>query len=485
MFTRKRQLIKQLLIDTSYISKNVTVFGWIESFRVQKGGGIAFITLNDGSGLSSIQIIIDPKTEEEKEKLDTIYQDGTKGVSLEVYGKIVKSPAKGQLIELKAERIKILGKVNASEYPISKSKLPLEHLRKEEHIHLRIRTKTIASIARLRNICATATHDFFQQHSFQYVHTPIITGNDCEGAGETFSISNTLGEEPFFGKPVGLSVSGQLHGEAYAAGLGDIYTFGPTFRAENSNTQRHLGEFWMIEPEMCFIDLKDLMDITEDYIRFCIKSCLEKCKDEIEFMNGKYQTELLAQLKSICENPFHRMNYTELIECLEKEIEEGKVIVRIKDMEHKKFKKLSKGKHIFEEPVFWGCDLGSEHEKYMTDTIIKGPLIVYDYPEEIKSFYMKKNKESTHRTVQAMDVLVPKIGELVGGSMRIDNYEEIKEKMESLGIDIPWYLDLRKYGSVPHGGFGLGFERLVMLVSGIYNIKDIMPFPRYPKHCPM
>jgi len=481
MFTRKRILIKKIFENTSqYIDKSITVCGWIENFRVQKNNGIAFISLTDGSYLTSLQVILDPKTDEEREKLDSIYEDGTKGVSLEVTGILVSSPAKGQPIELKGETLKIFGKVDASEYPITKKKLTLEHLRKFQH--LRIRTKTISAISRIRNTCSLATHEFFQLHNFKYVHTPLLTSNDCEGAGETFNISNTLSDgEPFFSKPTNLTVSGQLHGETYATGLGDIYTFGPTFRAENSNTSRHLAEFWMIEPEMCFIDLNDLMDITEDYIKFCINTCLLQSKLEIEFFNKNYQPELLSSLQNVVSKPFQRISYTEVIKTIEKHILEGKAIVRDKKMEHKKFKKKAKGKHIFEEPVFWGCDLGSEHEKYMTDKVFEGPVIVYNYPKEIKSFYMKENPDG--KTVQAMDVLVPFIGELVGGSMRIDDYEELKDKMGGKGIDIPWYLDIRKYGSVPHGGFGLGFERLIMMITGISNIKDVIPFARYPKHC--
>ena len=313
----------------------------------------------------------------------------------------------------------------------------------------------------------------------------MLTSNDCEGAGETFAISNTIGsdDEYFFGKPVNLTVSGQLHGETYASALGDIYTFGPTFRAENSNTTRHLAEFWMIEPEMCFITLDDLMNITDDYIKFCVNACLTDLKQDIEFFDKHYQNGLKEQLEALLKEPFKRMSYTEVIECLEREIAEGRAIVRVKEMENKKFKKLAKGKHVFEEPVFWGCDLGSEHEKYMTDKVVQGALIVYDYPKEIKSFYMKENADG--KTVQAMDLLVPNIGELVGGSMRIDDFEELNAKMEAKQISIPWYLDLRRYGSVPHGGFGLGFERLIMLITGIYNIRDVIPYPRYPRHCDM
>ena len=481
MFTRKRVPLKTLFQNTrEYLNKKLTFCGWVESFRVQQNNGIAFLTVNDGSCLTSLQVILDPKSDEEREKLDTIYEDGTKGVSVEVFGKIVASPAKGQVIELRGENLKILGRVDASEYPIAKKKLSLEHLRKFPH--LRIRTKTFAAISRIRNTCSFATHSFFQLHNFKYVHTPCLTSNDCEGAGETFDISNKLSDgEPFFGRPVNLTVSGQLHGETYATALGDIYTFGPTFRAENSNTPRHLAEFLMIEPEMCFIDLKDLMDITEDYIKFCVKACQLHCQEEIEFFTKQYTEGLNDSLKSLVKNPFARMSYTEFIETLDREITEGRAVVRDNAMEPKKFRKKHKGKHIFEENVFWGCDLGSEHEKYMTDKVVKGPLIVYNYPKEIKSFYMKENEDG--KTVQAMDVLVPSIGELVGGSMRIDDYEELKDKMETKGITIPWYLDIRKYGTVPHGGFGLGFERLIMMVTGIYNIKDVIPFARYPKHC--
>lgn len=483
MFKRNRKLVKEILQDKKLLNSDVKVCGWINNFRVQKNNGISFITLNDGTCLEELQIIVDPKSPEEIELFKPIYEFGTKGVSLEVLGTLVESPMSGQEVELKAKSIKILGKVDASNYPISKNKLTLEYLRK--HLHLRIRTRTHAAVSRIRNCCSMATHTFFQLHSFKYVHTPLITSNDCEGAGETFQISNTLGEEnePFFGKNVNLTVSGQLHGETYATSLGDIYTFGPTFRAENSNTSRHLAEFWMIEPEMCFINLRDLMDITEDYIKFCINCCLKSNLEDIKFFDKQYMEGHLDSIQALIEKPFSRLSYTEVIDLLLKEIEEGKAIIRDKSIENKKFKKRAKGKHIFEEPIFWGCDLASEHEKYMTDKIINGALFVYDYPKEIKSFYMKENEDK--KTVQAMDLLVPNIGELVGGSIRIDDYKELEDKMKKKNIDIPWYLDLRKYGSVPHGGFGLGFERLIMLMTGIYNIKDIIPYPRHPKHCEM
>ena len=487
MFTRNRLLINELFKDPdSYLDKDINVCGWIENFRVQKNNGISFINLNDGSGIESLQIIIDPKSPDDLENYDSIYTDGTKGVSIKVYGTVITSPAKGQSIELKCKSLKILGRVNASEYPISKKKLTLEYLRK--YPHLRARTKTIASVARVRNICSIATHEYFQSIKCKYVHTPIITSNDCEGAGETFDISNKLNDsELFFGNNVNLTVSGQLHGETYATALSDIYTFGPTFRAENSNTPRHLAEFWMIEPEMCFIDFKDLIDVAEDYIKFTINKCLVECKDEITFFNTNYQSDLLSSLQDIASKPFVRMTYKEVVAKINQDITDGKAIIRNEKLyDPKKFKKLSKDKHIFEGPetddglLPYDYDLDSEHEKYMTNKVINGVLVVTNFPAKIKSFYMKENKDDT---VHAMDILVPNIGELVGGSMREEDYDILKNKMEKLSISIPWYLDTRKYGTVPHGGFGLGFERLIMLMCGIYNIKDIIPYPRYPKHC--
>ena len=342
MFKRKRTLIKDTLSNKQLINKEITVCGWINNFRVQKNKGISFITLSDGTCLTELQIIVDPQTPEETTKFESIYEKGTKGVSLKVTGILVESPMSGQEVELKASDIEIYGDVDASEYPISKTKLTLEHLRK--YPHLRIRTKTHASIARIRNICSTATHTFFQMQSFKYVHTPVITSNDCEGAGETFQISNTLGEENelFFSKNVNLTVSGQLHGETYATALGDIYTLGPTFRAENSNTSRHLAEFWMIEPEMCFIDLNDLMNITEDYIKFCIKACLNSTKDDIQFFDKQYCPGHYDSIVELSEKPFSRLTYTEVIETILKEIDEGRAIVRDKTIENKNSRKKQK-----------------------------------------------------------------------------------------------------------------------------------------------
>jgi asparaginyl-tRNA synthetase len=501
MFKRSRLVLSQLFDNHSdYIDKDVKVCGWIETIRVQQKNGLAFISMNDGSCCQSLQIILNSE-EPESNNFDTIYNDGTKGVSISVSGKIVESPAKGQTIELKCSSLKILGKVDTTSYPIAKSKLKLDYIR--QYPHLRIRTKTIASVARIRDTVSFATHTFFKQNGVKYVHTPIFTGNDCEGAGETFEVSNMLGqpgnETPFFGKTTSLTVSGQLHGETYACGLSDIYTFGPTFRAEDSHTTRHLSEFWMIEPELCFIDFKSLIDIAEDYVRFCVKTCLYECNSEIEFFTKHYQPELKEELEKLVNTPFTRMTYKEVIQRINNDIECGLAIIRDPTLEHKKFKKIARGKHIFEGPVGTydkllplDYDLDSEHEKYMTSKV-GGPLVVTDFPAKIKSFYMKPTVcediidgiDEIIPTVQAMDILVPNIGELVGGSMREDDYDVLKDKMDNLGISIPWYLDLRKYGSVPHGGFGLGFERLIMYITGIYNIKDVIPYPRYPGHCDM
>lgn len=479
MFKKNRQLIKTILNNyEDFINKKVVLYGWIDTIRIQQNNGIAFISLNDGSCIKSIQLVLNPS---DNTDYDTIYSDGTKGVSIKASGTIIKSPAKGQEIEMDCKTISILGKVNASEYPIAKKKLPLEHIRKFPQI--RIKTKTISAIARLRHTCSIATHTFFNMHDFKYVHTPIITSNDCEGAGETFNLK----DDSFFDKNVNLTVSGQLHGETFACGLGDIYTFGPTFRAETSHTTRHLSEFWMIEPEMCFINLTDLMNIAEDYIKYCINACLTECREEILFFTQHYKSTLYEDLKIMMIKPFTRMTYKEVIDTINTDIKEGRAIIKQPECTPKTFKKMAKGKHVFEGPLNTtdnllpeNYDLDSEHEKYIVNKT-NGIVIVSNYPKEIKSFYMKENKDG--KTVQAMDILVPDIGELVGGSMREENYDILKQKMDAKNIDIPWYLDIRKYGSVPHGGFGLGFERLIMLVSGLSNIKDIIPYPRFPKQC--
>lgn len=501
MFKRKHTLLKKYFVnEKSFINNKIILNGWIESMRVQGNNSLAFIKLNDGSCLESIQIVINKDNFKQETDLDNIFKRGTKGVSINIEGLVKESPASGQLTEIEAYKIIVLGDTNASEYPIAKKKLPIEHIRKFPH--LRVRTKVMSSMLRLRHSCSKFTHDFFHLNDFSYVHTPILTSNDCEGAGETFNIKNTLKsykptvvdgkedkdvqvllEEPFFNKEVNLTVSGQLHGETLACGLGNIYTFGPTFRAENSNTTRHLAEFWMIEPEVCFIDLNDLMDLTEDYIKYVIKNLLENNLQELNFFNENYSPNLVENLNKFSLENFIRISYTEAIEILLNEIKEERAIVMDKTIENKKFKKKAKGKHIFENDIFWGVDMASEHEKYLTDVIYKKPVFVYNYPKKIKSFYMKSNGEDENETVQATDLLVPGIGELVGGSIREDNYNKMKQIMESKNIEIDWYLDLRKYGSVPHGGFGLGFERLLLLVTGMSNIRDIIPYPRSPRNC--
>ena len=462
----RKKLSEILSSSSSYIGETINVSGWLTTIRKQSKNSFAFGTLNDGSCQNNLQLIFSSEYTN-KEELENFLQNSTTGVSIQASGKVVESPAKGQDIELQVSSCKVLGTVDAKTYPMSKKRHGLEHLRKFEH--LRPRTNVIRAVAKVRNQCAKSTHDFFQNLGFQYIHTPLLTANDCEGAGETFTVTSQYPktEKPtsiykrkeFFGKPVNLTVSGQLHGESYACALGEIYTFGPTFRAENSNTSRHLAEFWMIEPEVCFINLDDLMNLAESYLKHCITSVLQNCKSELEFLNGKFlDPTLISKLNHIMEKPFKRISYTQAIEELQKADKE------------------------FEEKPEWGIDLPSEHERYLAEEKYKCPVIVYNYPEKIKSFYMKKNTDG--KTVQAMDVLVPQIGEIIGGSMREDNYQTLKEKMEEKEISgLDWYLDLRKYGSVPHGGFGLGFERLVQLCSGMTNIRDVIPYPRYPKHC--
>lgn len=531
MFSRSRVILKKYFDnETKYLNQNITIYGWIESMRTQ-GQSFAFIKLNDGSCVDSIQIIVETSKDitikdsasspsmyeniyisQNSDVFDNIFKRGTKGVSLKVEGKIVESPKSNQKTEMVATSIKVLGDVDGKEYPISKGKLPFEHLRKFPH--LRVRTKKIAAMQRIRNACSNATHNFFQSHGFSYVNTPIISSNDCEGAGEVFDINPTHSEK-IFKSQVSLTVSGQLHGETYACGMGDIYTFGPTFRAEDSHTSRHLSEFWMIEPELCFINLNDLMNLAEDYIKYCIHCCLDECYNDINIFNESNNKKTISiklnklnksksQENNINDSgsgydyfenrtdllkkylvPFERISYTDAIDLLLNEIEEGRAIIRDNTIENKKFKKKAKGKHVFENSIYWGVDMASEHEKYLTDKIFNKPVIVYNYPKSIKSFYMKQNTEPEEdkRTVQAMDILVPGIGELVGGSMREDNYEVLKDIMDTKGIDISWYLDLRKYGSVPHGGFGLGFERLILLVTGLSNIRDTIPYPRAPEQC--
>lgn len=450
--------IKQILNNEQYIDKELTVSGWITTERDQKN--LVFISLNDGSCFTSLQIVVD-LNDELREVYNSKINRLTRGVSMTVTGRIIESPAKGQKVEMNAQigAIEILGDIDTETYPMSKKRHTSEFLR--QFPHLRVRTNMGGLMARVRNSCSKATHDFFQDRGFMYVHTPLLTSNDCEGAGETFLVTlDGKKSDSFFGKNVNLTVSGQLHVESYAMALTNVYTFGPTFRAEKSNTSRHLSEFWMIEPEMVFIEFNDLMDIAEKYLKYCIKYVLDNNKDDMQFVNRFVSKKKIEMLEQILETPFKKISYTEAIEVL------------MKDYTKKRgYDKVEK----------WGIDMNSEQEKYLTKKF--GPVIVYDYPKEIKSFYMKENEDG--KTVQAMDILVPNIGEIIGGSMRENNFDVLKSKMDKKGINkgLDWYLDLRRYGGAEHGGFGLGFERLIMLVTGINNIKDTIPFPRYFKHC--
>lgn len=462
MFQRSRILIKDIFeSNDKYLNENITICGWVHIFRKQSN--IAFIIMNDGSTAQNLMVVFD---ESHMDMVKTL----KKGSSLKVSGKLITSLKENQPYELVGTNVTIYGHVDAALYPISKNKLNLETIR--EHLHLRIRTQTIAAVMRIRNTLANETHNFFQSNGCKYVNTPLLTTNDCEGAGETFTVTTQYpsDEKPkamyrkneLFKRPVYLTVSGQLHGESYATALGDIYTFGPTFRAENSNTAKHLCEFWMIEPELSFIDFKQLQDLAEDYVKHCIGQVLIKNIDDLELLQTtqQYDYNLIDTLKTIMNNKMVRVSYTDAIDILKNATVE------------------------FEEKVDWGIDLSTEHERYLVEKHFKLPTIVTDYPTEIKSFYMKTNEDS--KTVMAMDMLVPGIGELIGGSMREEDYDKLASRMTPQMIkDLSWYMDLRKYGTVPHGGFGLGFERLVLLVSGMKNIRDTIPFPRYPKHCMM
>lgn len=435
------------------IGKKVTASGWIRTVRDQKT--FAFIELNDGTTLANLQIIADSSMIEHN-KLTT-------GASISASGTLVESPGKNQALELKAEKIQLLGACSAETFPLQKKRHSFEFLR--TIAHLRPRTNTQGAVLRVRSALAFATHLFFNQRGFYYVHTPLITGSDCEGGGEMFRVTTLeLGKtadfsKDFFGKPAYLTVSGQLEGEILALALSDIYTFGPTFRAENSNTARHLAEFWMIEPEMAFADLKDNMECAESYLQFCVKYVLEHCREDLQFFDKFIENGLIQRLELTASTPFAHITYTHAIEILKKS-----------------------GKN-FEFPVEWGADLQSEHERYIAEEYCKKPVILTDYPAEIKSFYMRINEDG--KTVAAMDVLAPKIGEIIGGSQREERLDVLEKKISEFGLnrdDYWWYLQLREYGSVPHAGFGLGFERLVLFTTGMENIRDVIPFPRYPGH---
>ena len=451
------------IFNPSLIGQKVCVKGWVRTRRGNKN--VQFVALNDGSTIKNIQIVIDLAkfTDEELKPITT-------GSSLCVEGLLVASQGKGQTSEIQAETIEIYGTADPEQYPLQKKGHTLEFLR--EKAHLRPRTNTFGAVLRVRSALAFAIHKFFQEKGFFYLNTPLITASDCEGAGAMFQVTTLdLNDLPrtedgkvdysqdFFGKQTSLTVSGQLEGELGATALGGIYTFGPTFRAENSNTPRHLAEFWMVEPEVAFNDIADNMDLAEEFIKYCINYALENCKDDIDFLAQMYDKELINRLKFVVDNDFVRLPYTEGVKIL---MESGKK---------------------FEFPVSWGIDLQSEHERYLVEEHFKRPVILTDYPKEIKAFYMKLNEDG--KTVRAMDVLFPNIGEIIGGSEREENYDKLMARIEELHIpmkDMWWYLDTRRFGTVPHSGFGLGFERLVLFVTGMTNIRDVIPFPRTPKN---
>ncbi|MEC9296921.1 MAG: asparagine--tRNA ligase [SAR324 cluster bacterium] len=448
-------------INENLLNQNVTLNGWVRTRRGSKG--ISFIQLYDGSNQNGIQAVADEVLEnyEEISKLTT-------GASVSISGKVVESPAKGQAFEIHAEEVRVIGVSSGDLYPLQKKGHTLEFLR--EIAHLRPRTNTLGAVFRLRNTLSWAIHSFFQERDFLYVQTPIITANDAEGAGEMFHVTaldlenlpkNSEGKvdysKDFFGTDVSLTVSGQLGSEVFALAFTDVYTFGPTFRAENSNTSRHLAEFWMIEPEMAFTDLQGMLVLTEEFLKYVIGVCLERHEEELEFLQKMYEPQLLQTLKHIHQSQFETLTYTEAGDILQKSGES------------------------FEFPVEWGVDLQSEHERFLTEKHVKKPINLIDYPAEIKAFYMKQNADG--KTVSAMDVLFPRLGEIVGGSQREDSLETLSRKMKEHGLPgetYDWYLDLRRFGSAPHSGFGLGFERLVQFVSGMKNIRDVIPFPRVP-----
>ncbi len=460
----KRIKVKDLLKCEA--GRKVTVKGWVRTKRGNKN--VAFIALNDGSTINNIQIVVD-KTAFEESLLAKI----TTGAAIRVSGDLVESVGSGQSVEIQAGEIEIYGECDPMRYPLQKKDTSFEYLRTVAH--MRPRTNTFGAILRIRNQMAFAIHKFFNEKGFVYLHTPLITASDCEGAGQMFKVTtldlenvprNKKGEvdytKDFFGKETSLTVSGQLEGELGATALGEIYTFGPTFRAENSNTPRHLAEFWMIEPEMAFYDIKDNMDLAEEFIKYLVKHALDNCMDDIKFLNDRYDNELISRLEGVADTEFVRLPYTEGIRILEEAIANGT---------------------SFEYPVGWGTDLQSEHERYLVEQHFKKPVILTDYPKDIKAFYMKQNEDG--KTVRAMDVLFPKIGEIIGGSEREASLEKLENRISELGMSrrgLEWYIDTRRFGSVPHSGFGLGFERLLLFVTGMSNIRDVIPFPRTPKN---
>ena len=478
-------LIKDLL-STKPEGQKVTVCGWVRTVRDSKN--LVFIQVNDGSCFANIQLTFDRNAPSNNANVNNIEEELKKlntGASVRAEGVLIESPASGQAVEVTLESLKCLGTCNPDEYPLQKNKMSMEYLR--TNAHLRARTNTFGAVYRVRNQMAFAVHSFFQERGFQYINAPEITCSDCEGAGEMFQVTTLSMEKiaeialekgakgmkvedaaklvdyskDFFGKKASLTVSGQLEAETMATALSRVYTFGPTFRAENSNTPRHLAEFWMIEPEMAFFDLNDDMDIQEDFVKYLLNWALTKCRADLEFFDKRIQPGLIEQLEKVAKADYVRISYTDAIAKLEEAEKNGAK---------------------FEFSPYWGCDIATEHERYLTEKIFGCPVMVFNYPKEIKSFYMKQNDDG--KTVKAVDVLVPGIGELIGGSEREESYEKLCAEIEKRGMDksiYDWYLDLRKFGTVPHSGFGLGFERLIRYVTGMENIRDVIPYPRAPK----
>lgn len=459
--TELRELFREG--DDQPIGSRVCVKGWVRTKRGNKN--VSFIALNDGSCIHNLQIVADMSLFDED-----LMKRITTGACLKAVGTLVASQGKGQSLEIQADEIEIYGEADPATYPLQKKGHSLEFLR--EIAHLRPRTNTFSAVFRIRHAMAYAIHKYFNDRGFYYWHSPLITASDCEGAGEMFQVTTLDLENPprteegkvdytkdFYGRHTSLTVSGQLEGELGAMSLGKIYTFGPTFRAENSNTPRHLSEFWMIEPEMAFYEIEDNMDLAEDFIKYLVRYALVYCREDLEFLTQMYDNELLARLNFVVTHNFIRMTYTDAIAVLEK------------------------SHHKFEYPVHWGVDLQSEHERYLVEHYYKAPVILTDYPKEIKAFYMKQNDDG--KTVRGMDVLFPVIGEIIGGSQREESIDKLLARMAEVGIeekDMQWYLDTRRFGSAPHSGFGLGFERLLLFVTGMSNIRDVIPFPRYPKN---
>lgn len=462
------QIKRTRVIDVLQLSdfgSIINVKGWVRTHRSSKS--VDFIALNDGSTIKNVQIVVDPT------KIDAeVLREITTGACISVNGELVQSLGSGQNVELQCKELEVYGSCG-NDYPMQKKGQSFEYMR--QYAHLRLRTNTFGAIMRIRHNMAIAIHQYFHDHGFFYFHTPLITASDCEGAGQMFQVTTKnlydlkkddegkiTYDDDFFGKQTSLTVSGQLEGELGATALGAIYTFGPTFRAENSNTPRHLAEFWMIEPEMAFYGLDELMDLEEDFIKHCVKWALDNCKDDIEFLNKMVDNGLIERLESVLKDSFVRLPYTEGIKILEEAIKNG---------------------HKFEFPVSWGIDLASEHERYLVEQHFKKPVIMTGYPKEIKAFYMKLDEGG--KTVQGTDVLFPQIGEIIGGSVREESYDKLIKEIKERDIpmkDMWWYLDTRKYGSCPHAGFGLGFERLILFVTGMQNIRDVIPFPRTPKN---